>query len=112
MNYIYKHQILSLKSIKLRNYRFSLLKLRTSSTLLNWIRYFYKYFNSSSLGLNKYSKMGIPFSNYRPKEWGKLSTITISFKGLFVIILKSLIKKPFLVSKQLFLHKISIMYCL
>lgn len=110
--YIYKYQIRSLKSTKSSNFNFSLLNILTSSFLLNSIRYYYKYFNSSSFGSYVHSNIGIPFSNYNPKECGKLSIITISFKSLFVIILKSFIKKPFLVSKQLFLHKISVIYYL
>jgi hypothetical protein len=35
--------------------------------------------------------MGIPLSNWNPKEYTALSTITISLRDLFLMILKSLI---------------------
>lgn len=78
---------------------------RTSSTPARSIRSFYipcSYLSSLPF---KYSNIGIPFSIWSPKEWTRLSTIIKSFKPLFLIILKSLIKNPLWVSIQFFLFK-------
>lgn len=102
----------SLKSMSESNFNYSLLYILTSSYLLNSIKYGYIFFNSSSFGFYSHSNIGIPFSNYKPKECGKLSIITISFKWRFVIIRKSLIKNPFFVSKQFERHNTSVIYYL
>jgi hypothetical protein len=47
------------------------------------------------------SRIGMPFSIWSPKEWTKLSTITISGNPLFLIMRKSLILSPLWVSRQL-----------
>ncbi len=44
-----------------------------------------------------YYKIGIPFSNWKPKDSILLSIMTISLSYLFLTILKSLMALPFLV---------------
>ena len=76
-----------------------------SLTQLTFSRYAPKCKSSESCQLFINSKIGIPLSIQRPKLFKRLSTISMSYKLLFLIIRKSLIKNPFLVCMQCFLVK-------
>lgn len=84
---------------------FSRIYSRTSWYYLASIRSFSTKSNYLSFLLLMNSRTGIPLSNWRPKEWTKLSTKTISSRLRFLIILKSLILNPFTVSRQFFLWR-------
>lgn len=73
---------------------FSRMYSRTSWYYLASINIFSTNFNSWSFLFEMNSRTGIPLSNWRPNEWTKLSTKTISSRPRFLIILKSLILNP------------------